>query len=359
MDTHSTSEINLNEKVIADQAVFTSIRTLMSEGYRLVAASPGVSQEERMEITQHCPSHGGLCDESETASGLLSFRMNSGRFCVGHCSYAGTEQTGRGGNRVYTALVILDRAGFDRFDLNPVRVHSALGRAAGTKKVLDPLPRLEPLELQMKNPDYHPPFLVDHVCQIISNILNGQVMIVSGAAASLETLEWLMLALPIPARADLSTSVGLKFSSSRHTRLSFIPHDRGETKRMTYGHDIQWLDMENKIPKPVWPFNGWMDLVCRRWKEGNFNDVNKLSLCLKQQLTPNELDRAASIYLDIGQIKNTDSALLEQLMIKYSEFSPQNETETDLIGKFTTAAKLQTAYLQKKQSAAEQEAPKN
>jgi hypothetical protein len=358
MDTHSTSEVNINGKVIAQQAVFTSIRTLMSEGYRLVAASPGVSQEERMEITQRCPSHGGLCDESESAGGLLSFRMKSGRFCVGYCSYAGTEQTGRGGNRVYTTLAILDRAGFDNFELNPVRVHAAIGRAVGTKKILDPLPRLEPLELRVGTPEYRPPILIDHVCRIIVTMLNNQALIVSGAAAPLETLEWLMLALPVPVRANLSTTAGLKFSTSRHTRLSFIPRDQGETKRMTCGHDLQWLDMETPIPKPAWPFNGWMDLVSRRWKEGNFNDINRLCLSLKQELNPGELDRAASVYHDIGLANNADASLLEQMIKKYAGFSPQNEAEIGLIKEFRISAKLQAVYLQKKQSEIEQETPK-
>ena len=44
-----------------DQAIFTSIRTPMGEGYRVIAASRGVRPNEKQSITRNSPSHDSLC----------------------------------------------------------------------------------------------------------------------------------------------------------------------------------------------------------------------------------------------------------------------------------------------------------
>ena len=44
-----------------DQAIFTSIRGPMGEGYRIVAASRGLRPEEKQAITRLSPSHEALC----------------------------------------------------------------------------------------------------------------------------------------------------------------------------------------------------------------------------------------------------------------------------------------------------------
>ena len=47
--------------VCCDQAIFTSVRTPMGEGYRIIAASKGLTAEERKALTKLSPSHDSLC----------------------------------------------------------------------------------------------------------------------------------------------------------------------------------------------------------------------------------------------------------------------------------------------------------
>ena len=94
--------------VHADQVIFTSIRSPTGEGYRIGAASPGVRSDEKRMIMQRSPSHASLCDESPTAVACSFYRLSTGRHCVASSRYAGVEHTGRGGQRVYTHLVLLD-----------------------------------------------------------------------------------------------------------------------------------------------------------------------------------------------------------------------------------------------------------
>ncbi|RME37117.1 MAG: hypothetical protein D6788_10140, partial [Planctomycetota bacterium] len=92
--------------VECDQAVFTSLRTPMGEGYRVVAASAGVRPEERRVITRVSPSHDSLCDDGreskERVRALACYPLPTGRLCIALSLPAGNEHTGRGGLRVYT-----------------------------------------------------------------------------------------------------------------------------------------------------------------------------------------------------------------------------------------------------------------
>ena len=89
-------------QVTCNQAIFTSIRSPMGEGYRVVAASPGLRPEEKIEITRRSPSHNSMTCASEDAVGLLAYALPTGRTCVCSCRHAGAEHTARGGQRVWT-----------------------------------------------------------------------------------------------------------------------------------------------------------------------------------------------------------------------------------------------------------------
>src|SRR5690606_38204025 len=84
-----------------DRAVFTSIRSPMGSGYQVVAASAGVSADEKREITQRAPSHGNLCDNTPDAEALAAFVLRSQRHCVFLSRHAGAEPSGRGGYRIH------------------------------------------------------------------------------------------------------------------------------------------------------------------------------------------------------------------------------------------------------------------
>ncbi|MBU0718028.1 MAG: hypothetical protein KJ749_07255, partial [Planctomycetes bacterium] len=98
-----------------DCAIFTSVRTSMGEGYRIIAASRGLRPDEKQVITRNSPSHNGTCAppssadaETPTVVGAAFYPLPPGRLCVALSTHAGAEHTGRGGPRVYTYNVVFD-----------------------------------------------------------------------------------------------------------------------------------------------------------------------------------------------------------------------------------------------------------
>ena len=70
-----------------DQAIFTSVRSPMGEGYRVIAASKGVKPKEKQEITRNSPSHDALCIslEDDRHDGPLAaafYPLETGRLAV-------------------------------------------------------------------------------------------------------------------------------------------------------------------------------------------------------------------------------------------------------------------------------------
>ena len=130
----------------AEHAVFTSIRSPLGEGYRLIASSAGISAEEKKEIIRRSPSHGSLCESASSSRALSSYSLASGRQVVAISCFAGREHTGRGGHRVYTNITVLDGPQFRHFNWDPILVQTAVVDALGEEPNLKPpamLPRLE------------------------------------------------------------------------------------------------------------------------------------------------------------------------------------------------------------------------
>ena len=88
--------------VTCDQAIFSSVRTPMGQGYQIVAASKGLTPGEKREINQHSPSHGGLCQDGPDAKGVAWYPLSSGRLALAHSADAGAEHSGRGARRTWT-----------------------------------------------------------------------------------------------------------------------------------------------------------------------------------------------------------------------------------------------------------------
>lgn len=335
----------------AEQAIFTSVRSAMNEGYRLIAASPGVTADERTEITRRSPSHGGLEDDAPSAIGLSAYCLTSGRYAVACSRYAGVEHTGRGGNRVHTHVAVLDRAGYRAFAYNPVHVHAALAEAVGPAPILTPPPQLGPLELSVYDPEIEPSFHIDHVCFILSALFSGRPLIVTGIATPRETLEWLLAGVPTSLRVALAVTFGLKFSLTRHIQLCFIHHDPGDLRRLIRGHNIDYLDMAAVPPHSSWPAAGWISFVHRRLKEGRVVELRRLTDSLPDTLAGPALDRIAVIRTDIDAARQGDTRLLDHLTVKYAGFRPANAAEAAFVEELQAAARSRVEFLLKAKAA--------
>ena len=343
--------VRSSENVVhADQAIFTSQRGLMGEGYRLIAASSALSAGERTEITRRCPSHHSLCLDSPNAVGLSSYGLESGRHCLGYCRYAGTEQSGRGGQRVHTHLAVLDGAAYGRFEGNPVRAVMALARAVGDPPILKAPPRLEPLVLSLdarpvggQGPlrgDLGTGHDADWLVLLMASILTGRNVIVVGAARPFETLEWTMNAVPLSLRKTVSATVGLKWSPARQIQLSLVDYADRDTVRALHGRDIDRLDVTGVPPRPpVQAVTPYLTLIRRWWNEGRFVDIARLGSLLNGVIRAEDLAGAAGLCNDIDAIKSAEPAVLDGLIIKYTRFRPGTDAEVSLVEQFRQQAR--------------------
>jgi len=294
-------------RVFADQAIFTSIRTLMGEGYRIVAASAGLGVDEKMEIVRHSPSHGSLCDPSPAGTGLSSYRLTSGRHCVAHSHCAGQEHTARGGQRVYTTVAVLDQQAYRCFQYNPVRVWKVLSNSV-TDLTLSSLPAaLDELSLALdeRQPstsctDAAESINAECLGHALSVLLADEPLVIIGAENAMEMLQWVLLALPVSIRQSISATAGLKFSPSRRSKLVLIDRrDAEKTQLALKRYGIRWLDAQAPPQQSVGRSERWVRLIQRLWRQGRRDEIVKLTERLSFDVQPAQLDRIAAACEDL------------------------------------------------------------
>ena len=272
-----------------DQAVFTSIRTPTGEGYRIIAASPGVRADEKVEITRRSPSHGSLvASDGGEAVGLGSYVLGSGRRCVTYSCNAGYEHTARGGQRVYTQMVLLDQAGYRRFDADPVSVHAALADVLRTREpLLKPVPRLEPIplrlpEVESDNEEAAPlgpklPVSAEWVWPLAAALLEGRNLILVGVDDPLPLLQWALLCIPRNSREHVDLSVGLQFSPARQMNVVLLPKEDEQLKRRIAGRGIELRNSNNTPPTLPTSLEPWFNLLQRWWQENRRDEIVELT----------------------------------------------------------------------------------
>ena len=347
-----------------EQAIFTSIRSPMGRGYRLVAASGGIRADEKREIIQCAPSHGSLCDPSPGAAGLASFPLRGGRHCVFLSRNAGIEQSARGGCRVHTHVLVMDQSVFARFQCNPLEVEAAALPAIGVDSLHSPPTRLGLLTLCIQNPKRErgtrsgrPPCRpadspvvadADGVMHVLSAVLTGRAMLVLGAPTAQDTLRRAIEATPVSIRCRLSASCDIRFAPSRKFQLIFTTPvgpasnrsiaSGNEAERITRDHDIEVLHWGSPPAAAVCPYEAWLRFVRRRWVAGRTRDVEQLSIQLTQEVSPQVLERLATLCDDLEQLPSADAAQLDQLLQKHPRVTPDNHVHARLLDEFKKAA---------------------
>ncbi|MFQ5413316.1 MAG: hypothetical protein ACE5E6_02550, partial [Phycisphaerae bacterium] len=138
-----------------EQAIFTSVRTPMGEGYRIIAAGKGLKPEEKKTITTQSPSHEAVCDTSPDARAVACYPLPTERLCVAATRVAGAEQSGRGGRRVYTMNIIFDVGDFEAFGYNPFHVARAMETAGLTEPQLKPPAVLPDVDIEIDRAQGH------------------------------------------------------------------------------------------------------------------------------------------------------------------------------------------------------------
>lgn len=345
------------ETTEVEQAVFTSLRSLTGEGYRIIASSPGLRPNEKTEITRRCPSHGGLCEGAQVV-GLLAFSLPGGRHCVCHVRPAGLEHTGRGGARIYTHAAIIDRATFQRFGADAVRVHAALAQVAGAHQPLEKCVTLGPLALPvLSEPAGRAPDTLVSVlgregsaeeagfAYLIAEVLKLQAVpwIMVGAAAPMALLDVVLTALPLAVRTRLALSVGITYARERRIDVALIEPDDGLTQRAIRGHSARWFEWPVPPEESTSGCLSWVRLVRRRLSTGLQAQLAQLTAALPTGTQGPALERVAQIANDMESFETArrfaNAALLKELLIKYAGFSPANQAETLLLKPFWEATR--------------------
>ena len=303
------------KRVHVDQVLFTSVRSVTAEGYRIIAASGGVKPEEKAEIIRRAPSHASLCEAEPQARALSAYPLNGGRYCVALSQYAGVEHTARGGLRVHTHIVVLDQQEYLAFGCNAARVYAALADAVGGKPVLNPPQPLDRLDLPAASRgtsaatdiarvedagvlchdagrDRQPS--AAEVLPILLGVLQGDELVVTGSHDRFDLLERVAISLPLAARRSLAVSVGLKYSPSRRLRLCLVSRDKGETQRATRGRKVRLLDASAPCSRQSSPYEAWGDLVERWLEEGRDQELEQLALQAPEDISPCALAEFAS-----------------------------------------------------------------
>lgn len=238
-----------------DHAVFTSVRSVTGQGYRLVSRSRGLSEAEVRELMRCAPSHASLEDESSAGCGLAAARFADGRWAVLCVQAAGPEPSGRGGERIFTHALFLTGAQYAAFGNDPFRVLDARP-SEQVSSMLAKLPpaRIKPLEIS--KPEFqdksHEEYEFDEISSRLGALRDAIApdsrLILRGAPAS--TGRRLFASLPMERRL-ISVSSGIRCSPSRPYSIVFADPPVGELRRLTAGGEvcvIEWDELACELP---------------------------------------------------------------------------------------------------------------
>lgn len=331
-----------------DQAIFTSIRTPMGEGYRVVAASRGLRPDEKQVITRCSPSHEGLCaapptvvDEHPSPVAAAFFALPTGRFCVSVACFAGAEHTGRGGQRIYTTHVVFDETGFARCAYNPFHVVRAMIKADLVTPVLKPptvLPEVDlPLEVKRSGSGeahLHPALGANCRRRILETLLEHGHIVVNVDGGWIGSAEALLLGLPGPMRTEISLDLGMRFSVGRCHNLHLLHDESPTTRRRVAGQPVEYLDPAEPPADEATP-SAWLQFVERRWRDGDMASLARRTSRPFADFSPTARERMGRILNDIDDV---DQFELMMLLERAAERVKGIEPEQDLVDEFLAVA---------------------
>ncbi len=337
-----------------DQAVFTSVRTPMGEGYRIIAASRGLRSDEKQAITRNSPSHNGLCvppattgTEEPPSIGAAFYPLPGGRLCIALSFLAGAEHTGRGGQRVYTHNVVFDAQDLSRYGYN---VFNVLRAMVATDEVVSPqlkpppvLPELTLTVADTAGPQQqaqlHQALASGCRCRVLQRLLEDGRLIVNLDDSWLESAEMLLLGLPGPMRARISFGAGLRFSVGRCHHLHLMHDGTDATKTRIIGQPVDYLDPAKNGCAPGAAESAWVSFVDRQWEQGDAAALTARTSRAFGDTSPPGCERIGRLYNDIDAISTMEPGTL--LAKAGDALRPrEDEIEQKIAGEFT--AKAQT-----------------
>lgn len=323
-------------EIECDQAIFTSQKSPMGEGYRIVAASPGIRPEEKAEITRRSPSHGALASNSPQGEGMLAYPLPTGRFCVCHCKHDGVEHTARGGQRVRTHVAILDPRNFRLFDDNLFAVHQALA-SVPVEAARAFNPSMGRLCLKSVGRYSPPRYLAsaggpEAFLRVTRALMSEEHCVLASVPEARPTLQWALMMLPISMRAERSISVGIKFSLARNLTTTIIHQDFERVQQMIVGQSIRWRDLKAEALAYDSQYDDWIEFISRRADQGRLHEISILTGQMDDKATQISLARIARLCQDRDAAESIERDVLVVLQNEYERFAARNELESRLAG---------------------------
>ena len=345
-ETDADRDSTAGTTVCCDQAIFTSIPSPLGSGYRLVSASRGLGPDEKQHIVTRCPSHDGLCDDRTDADGVAFYPLPSGRLCVSHTCYAGLEHTRRGGQRLYTRVVVLDAQAFGTFDHNPFNVIRALIRQGGSQPELKPPPVLPALQLE-PGAVSDAASLAQSVAQlgpawlagILTLILRQQPIVLLGNGEAMPFVEVLLLSVPAQVRAQRSFSAGLRYSLSRGFTLCAL-HEPNTARlgQMLQGHNVALLDPQDDQNNPPATDCDWARMAERRWHQNRGDELMAFTAGTFPDTSLETLQRYGRFCTRLDALDSLDPAGLVALLDQHLPEPVSDELAARLAIGITTEA---------------------
>ncbi|MHC5109937.1 MAG: GAP1-N2 domain-containing protein [Planctomycetota bacterium] len=309
-----------------DQAIFTSVRTPMGEGYRIIAASAALRSDEKQVITRFSPSHQGLCMEpsndpaqaheyDELVPGLAYYKLPTGRCCLAISTFAGAEHTARGGQRIYTHNLVFSESELKAWEFNPLNIARAAVAAGLVEPQLKPEQVLPQVDLEIPaakaNGGLRLPEAVrgDHGRHLLCNMLVGNRSVLSVDAGWLQTLELLLLGLPGPLRCDLSFAAGLQFSASRTHTLTILHDAKGQARKRMTGQQVEYVDPDSSTPVETF-HSPWLEFVQYQWDNGDATSLSQRSSRSFADVGPEHLNQVGRAYIYVARASTTDLTTL-------------------------------------------------
>lgn len=318
-----------------DQAVFTSIRSPMGEGYRIIARSPGVTRAEAAEITTRAPSHGGMCLDADDAFGFLALPLESGRYCVLYVRHAGTEHTARGGHRVHSLAVLFTAEQFERFGGNAIRMLVAVASSSPEPRIDDDstLGTLCVTIPMGVHPFVERPDLADLVTAVSGRLLTGDACIIRGALKPLALIETAIDLTPYSTRLNMSMLAGVTYAPNRGVTLSLVEGDENVIARSVQGHGVTWLESDESIDIGDHRAETWLSLVRDRLVHSRGRSLLDYVRRTEPDATIVDFNRLARIIIDLESANAVDLDEQTRLTLhdRYTTYTPTGSLEVDLV----------------------------
>jgi hypothetical protein len=280
-----------------EQAIFTSARTDRGGGYQVVAASPGVSNEDRAALLQWGPSHDALLGETAAATSVNFHPLPSGALCISRTAMAGAEYSARGGRRLHTHCLLAPAEVLERFSNNPFALLRA-AVAGGMLQLTEPVPRRLPAVRLVGRAARLDRTLLARLRRGLGADLFGVLMDLALSTGTLgiavadaeRLIAGLLSCLPVETRPAFSFSTGLRFSPRRPFRWVAVSPDRAARQRLAQQFQLALFDPACVAagPRPA-ALHPWAGFVAACLRSGRLSALESELKRPRRGLTPDDL----------------------------------------------------------------------